>query len=98
MDSLQQLQQWFQRRCDGEWEHSRGIEIETIDNPGWLVTIDLAETEWAGIEVPRTVEERSPTDWIQFEVAASKFTGAGGPANLSEIVEAFFKVLQANQK
>ena len=43
---LERLQRWYLYRCDGDWEHSFGITIETLDNPGWMVTIDLQDTEW----------------------------------------------------
>jgi Immunity protein 53 len=39
------LQQWYAAHCDGSWEHQYGIKIETIDNPGWGVTVDLIDTE-----------------------------------------------------
>ncbi len=44
MDSMQRLVQWWRAQCDGEWEHEFGITIETMDNPGWLVKIDLSYT------------------------------------------------------
>ena len=40
---VQTLDEWYQRRCDGLWEHRYGVKIETCDNPGWLMTFtDLA--------------------------------------------------------
>lgn len=98
MDSIQRLQQWFLARCDGEWEHSYGIKIETLDNPGWQVEVDLAGTEWAEVKLARRVEERAPADWIHVEVAANKFTGAGGPENLGEIIQAFFKAVESKDR
>jgi hypothetical protein len=53
-----QLEAWYLRQCDGDWEHSFGISIETMDNPGWSVTIDLDETSAEGL----ALEERSPDD------------------------------------
>jgi hypothetical protein len=47
MGTLQQLQQWYQAHCDGEWEHAYGVEIGTLDNPGWSVRIDLVATPLA---------------------------------------------------
>ena len=29
------LQGWYMAHCDDDWEHSFGVTIETIDNPGW---------------------------------------------------------------
>jgi hypothetical protein len=31
------LEQWYFRQCNGDWEHTHGIIIETLDNPGWAV-------------------------------------------------------------
>jgi hypothetical protein len=38
-DDIQVLDDWYQRNCNGLWEHHGGIRIETCDNPGWLATI-----------------------------------------------------------
>ena len=44
MNVLTDLQEWFASNCDGDWEHDFGIRIETMSDPGWMVTIDLEET------------------------------------------------------
>ncbi len=38
---LRKLQNWYAAECDGDWEHQYGIKIDTIDNPGWRVEIEL---------------------------------------------------------
>ncbi len=93
MTLIERLQAWFSRECDGDWEHSFGVKIETLDNPGWLVTIDLAETDWEDLELARQIEERSETDWLQYEGVERKFVGCGGPGNLEEILLAFFRLV-----
>jgi hypothetical protein len=95
MDSLQRLQSWFASQCDGEWEHSFGVQIDTLDNPGWSVTIDLADTPWADLSMPSLDAERTPTDWVHVKVSAGKFSAAGGPYNLSEIVDHFLRAVSA---
>lgn len=37
------LQNWYYQLCDGEWEHQNRIRIETIDNPGWSIEIDISK-------------------------------------------------------
>jgi len=32
---MERIQDWYRRQCDGDWEHSYGVKIETLDNPGW---------------------------------------------------------------
>lgn len=44
MTALTRLQKWYQARCDGTWEQAHGIRIQTLDNPGWLVDIELGGT------------------------------------------------------
>ena len=42
--ALQRLEQWFAARCNGDWEHASGVTIETLDNPGWRLWVDLTGT------------------------------------------------------
>ena len=44
MSTITEIQNWFQEQCDDDWEHSYGIKIETCDNPGWSVRIDIIGT------------------------------------------------------
>ena len=39
------LEKWYKKQCDGDWEHMFGVQIYTLDNPGWRVKIDIADTE-----------------------------------------------------
>jgi hypothetical protein len=91
---LARLQAWYRSQCDGDWEHSYGVKIETLDNPGWLVTIDLADTEWEHLSQPRKIVQRSDTDWVQSEVAERKFIGCGGVGNLGEVLELFLGIVK----
>lgn len=45
MNELIELQEWLASQCNGQREHESGIDISTIDNPGWRVSIDLNDTE-----------------------------------------------------
>ena len=31
MDSIALLQQWYLQQCNGDWEHSWGVRIETLE-------------------------------------------------------------------
>jgi len=46
MDLLTWLEEWYRCKCDGAWEHSHGVRLDTIDNPGWRVEVDI------GPEIP----------------------------------------------
>ncbi|MGW1432997.1 Imm53 family immunity protein [Streptomyces sp. NPDC002431] len=39
------LQGWYSAQCDEDWEHEWGVRINTLDNPGWSVRIDLEDTD-----------------------------------------------------
>jgi hypothetical protein len=90
MDTLTKLIHWYASNCNGDWEHGYGVKIDTLDNPGWSVDIDLTETPLDGrIFQPITIE-RSDTDWVFCKVEKGRFCGAGGVDNLIEILDLFF--------
>src|SRR5262249_46604430 len=62
-DILTKLQEWYLRQCDGEWEHGSGVSIDTIDNPGWAIDIDLRGTALAGIWFEPVDLQVSEDDW-----------------------------------
>jgi hypothetical protein len=43
-DNLEWLEDWYQRQCDGAWEHEQGIRLESLRQPGWRLTINLEGT------------------------------------------------------
>jgi hypothetical protein len=88
-DVIKGVEEWFSAQCDGDWEHSYGFSIETTDNPGWYVEIDLTDTVWADRVMPFSRDERSDSDWIQLELRAGKFIGSGGVCNLGEVLRHF---------
>ena len=83
------LQSWYVAQCDGDWEHEFGVEIGTLDNPGWRVSIDLSGTALADAEYSRTEVHRSSDDWCVTWVDAHQFHAACGPTNLGEALDAF---------
>jgi hypothetical protein len=89
MSALRALEAWYARNCDGDWEHSFGITIKTLDNPGWAVRIDLAETALAGQPFETVRIDRAPDNWFHCSVEADVFKGYGGPGNLHEILDTF---------
>lgn len=32
--TLERLCSWYSQKCNGDWEHSYGVSIDTLDNPG----------------------------------------------------------------
>jgi Immunity protein 53 len=94
------LQNWYAAQCDGDWEHSYGVEIATLDNPGWYVVISLVGTPLEGATFqPVDESNRSEDDWIDCRLVEEHphrdgfrgpyLWGAGGPHNLSKILHVF---------
>jgi Immunity protein 53 len=84
------LQAWYLAHCNDEWEHVYGVKIDTIDNPGWSITIDLNDTELeARTDFRKAVNFRSRNKWLVVWKEGSKFEGCGGPNELFKIIELF---------
>src|SRR4051812_27420392 len=83
------LQDWYEHNCNGDWEHQYGISINTVDNPGWIINIDLSGTNLEGYMLELTKIHNSENDWIQYWTEGDCFKAAGGPGNLSEILQVF---------
>ncbi len=86
--ALNWLMHWYQSQCDGEWEHDQGISIETLDNPGWSLKIDLEDTEAHGREMPpRTYGDMEQgVDWWICGTRDNHFWASGGPLQLETMI------------
>jgi hypothetical protein len=92
MTLLEQLSQWYRAQCDEDWEHSYGVVIETMDNPGWWVKIDLRDTilEHVPFETFRSGDcEADDASWVVCEKKDTQFHGMGDPAQLEVIIKCF---------
>jgi hypothetical protein len=83
------LQGWYATQCNGEWEEAYGLKLETLDNPGWRVEIDLTGTRWATLSIPATETHRSEHEWFSVQPAVGRFEAACGPLNLGEVLHHF---------
>ncbi len=62
--SLDWLTGWYEQQCNGDWEHSYGVTIDTLDNPGWRLKIDLTGTPLNGRTMECLTQNREhKTDW-----------------------------------
>jgi hypothetical protein len=92
MHLLQWLQNWYAAQCDGDWEHDFGVKIETLDNPGWIVRVDLTGTPLEGETMPSFEKgdvEEGRGDWITCRVNGNRYEGAGDAGKLEEILSRF---------
>ena len=88
-ECLQWLQEWYLSNCDNDWEHLYGVKIDTLDNPGWSLTIDLDETPLADKDFLDIQIERTDNDWVFCSIENKRFKAACGPLNLLEVVDIF---------
>jgi hypothetical protein len=88
-NELQRLQKWYVAQCNGDWEHTYGVAIENLDNPGWWFRVELVGTNLETVAFPEISIERSESDWVHCKVEKFVFHGYGGAENLSEILGIF---------
>ena len=89
-NALSRLQLWYLSQCNGDWEHTYGVEIANIDNPGWSVKVELTHTLLEEVSMsPTRIQRKHEDDWINCRVEKRQFLGYGGPENLEEILKVF---------
>ena len=94
-DALYLLQRWYVGQCDSEWEHSFGVSIETLDNPGWSVRIELKGTPLENKTHDWSKLDRSEHDWVHWRIEEGVYQAACGPTNLNEAILAFLDIAGA---
>jgi hypothetical protein len=89
-NTLQRLADWFLSNCDGDWEHSAGITIGSLDNPGWRLEIALVGTRLEGTSFdPFEDQYEHPENWLRCWVEDGKFHGACGVTRLEDALLVF---------
>lgn len=97
-DNLSWLMKWYLAECNDDWEHSYGVKIDTLDNPGWTLKIDLLETHLHGRPFERVVrgepashleEWRGLGSWLVADVKNDVFDAACGPLDLPTAIQVF---------
>ncbi len=97
MNSFIWLEEWYKSNCNGDWEEYYGIKIQTIDNPGWHVEIDITETDCEKKSFNTIDIDNSDDDWVKCEVIEGKFSGFGDKSKLSFILGQFKEWVESNQ-
>jgi hypothetical protein len=85
------LQEWYLKQCDGDWEHEFGIVIDTLDNPGWSLRIDLKGTLLEGKPFTKIKKDLAEDDWVHCWIAENQFQAGGGPSNLVDLIRIFIE-------
>jgi hypothetical protein len=95
MNTLARLQTWYSHQCNGEWEHSSGIIIQSCDNPGWWIKINLIGTPLqtrAFAEIAEGVDVQRfalGSHWLSCHTENGIWHGAGDATKLERILEIF---------
>jgi hypothetical protein len=83
--------EWYSEQCDGEWEHGSGIDLTTVDNPGWMLKVNLRGTALEAEQFEPVNLIKSETDWLNCRKKETEFVGAGDPSKLATILEHFLR-------
>jgi len=92
------LSEWYKSNCDGDWEHDYGLKIETLDNPGWSLTIDLENTKIEIKEREWNYFEENDFDWFGYKVKDGKYEASGDPSKLEVLIGKFKAIVEESQK
>ena len=93
MTNLFWIQEWYKRQCNGDWEHDYGIRIETLDNPGWSISIDTTDSENFLSDLEWVLFELSEDNWYGYKVSNGTFEGSGDPTKLDKLIELFKELI-----
>jgi hypothetical protein len=85
-DVVDWLMGWYAQYCNGDWEHSYGINIKSTSVPGWSVRISLEGTMCENNPLSALEESRGSHDWYRCYLDKAEFHAEGGPQNLEEIL------------
>jgi hypothetical protein len=91
------LQRWYQAQCNEDWEHQFGVKIETLDNPGWSITIDLEETDFEALTLNENKKDGDES-WFYYKIENHQFLAACSPGKLDEMIGAFRQVIESTSK
>jgi hypothetical protein len=86
LDDFAWIQDWYHRHCDGEWEHAYGLEIGTLDNPGWKIEFDLRGTRAEGRVLERVGVDDGDDDRSFAKSDGAKRHGVGDPTKLPQLL------------
>ena len=95
---IKELENWYSSNCNEDWEHQYGVTIETLDNPGWEVTIDLQGTKLEKVHFEEVKNVEPETEWVICKVEDKKFIGAGGSKELNNILKIFINWAKLNDE
>lgn len=96
-DAIARLQNWYLSVCNGDWEHTYGLFIDNIDNPGWALRVQLTDTYLSEVPFSKvSIQREAEDDWLVCSREGDEFKGYCGPLNLNELIETFLDWAEAH--
>jgi hypothetical protein len=95
MDNISKLCRWYERQCVNDWHEDFGVKIDTLDNPGWSLMVDLKGTALERKSFQEVETDRTDIDWVRARRSGNTFEAFGGPGNLNEMIESFLNWAEA---
>lgn len=86
---LDWIQNWFFKQCNGDWEHQYGITIETVDNPGWYIVINLNDTICQNRDFTMIEMDNGEMDWYFCLTKNNNFEASCSPKHLNTVLKHF---------
>jgi hypothetical protein len=93
METIDWLNNWYSSNCNGDWEHSYGVKIDTLDNPGWWLRIDLVDTPLHGHKL-NVKEVVTATNWYNISCNGIKFEAFGDTTKLGLLIDLFRRFVE----
>jgi Immunity protein 53 len=92
---VQRLESWYERQCNGEWEHGWGIDIGTFAVPKWHFAVELRDTklEWHRTKWEEVRVDRD--DWHCFRFTSGSYESIGTLASLPRMIGDFLAAADA---
>ena len=94
--SINFLQEWHKTCFNKTGKKDHRIIIETLDNPGWWVEINLKDTQYIDKQFDAIKELEDDDIWIYCVVKDNQFQAASSPQNLNSILNIFCKWIDSS--
>ncbi len=88
-ENIKWLLKWLETQYKGSWQGQRMVDMGTLDNPGWILKINIDQTTLQNQPFLKLKIDRTEHNWIACFVRDGGFMGAGGLYNLPEIIQIF---------
>ncbi|WP_083448670.1 Imm53 family immunity protein [Actinoplanes rectilineatus] len=84
---------WYSEQCDGDWEHEFGIRLESLDNPGWNLRIDIGGTDLEGVLLAWFRRDYEVGRWMMAYSDGVVFEANCDPSSLYLAVDEFKRLV-----